>query len=86
MFQTLFVLLPTFVLKLNLMKSNLGNFDRVIRILIAVIIATLYSFNIITGTAAIVALILAAVFVLTGFVSFCPIYFVFGWSTKSKKE
>ena len=62
----------------------MGNADRTIRILIAAVIATLFFTNVITGTLGIVLLVLAAVFVLTSLVSFCPLYAPFGLSTCSK--
>jgi hypothetical protein len=60
--------------------------DRVIRILVALIIVGLYFTNQITGLAAIILLILAAIFILTSFISFCPLYFPFGISTKGKQK
>lgn len=64
----------------------MGNTDRIIRIIIAAIITTLYLTNIITGTIGIVLLILSAVFVLTGLISFCPLYSIFGISTCPAKR
>ena len=64
----------------------MGSADRIIRVIIAVIIATLYFTNVITGMLGIVLLILAAVFLLTSFISFCPIYAPFGLSTCAIKE
>lgn len=66
------------------MKTNMGTVDRIFRLLVAVVIAILYMTNQITGTAAIILLIIAAVFVLTSVISFCPLYFPFGLSTKKK--
>lgn len=63
------------------MKKNMGSADRVIRVLIALIIATLYFIEVISGTVAIVLLVLAAVFILTSLVSTCPLYMPFGLST-----
>lgn len=68
------------------MKKNMGMADRVIRIFVALIIAALYFTNQITGLAAIILLILAAIFILTSFISFCPLYFPFGISTKGKQK
>lgn len=68
------------------MKPNMGTTDRVVRILIAIVIAVLYFVNIISGTIAIVLLILAGVFILTGFMSFCPLYLPFGISTRKKEN
>lgn len=67
-----------------MMKKNMGSVDRVIRILVAVAIAILYFTNQISGTAAIILGALAIVFVLTSFISFCPLYIPFGISTNKK--
>ncbi len=66
------------------MKKNMGTADRVIRILIAAVIAVLYFTDQITGTAAIILGILAIIFLLTSFVSFCPLYAPFRISTRGK--
>ncbi len=66
------------------MKVNMGTADRVIRILVALLIVILYFTNQITGTTAIIFGVLALVFVATSTVSFCPLYFPFGISTKKK--
>ncbi len=68
------------------MKKNMGTADKVIRILIAVVIGVLYFTNAISGTLAIVLGILAIVFVLTSFISFCPLYLPFGINTFKKKR
>jgi CBS-domain-containing membrane protein len=67
------------------MKKNMGNTDRIIRFIIAAIFVALYFGGIVTGTIGIVLLVLAGVFVLTSFVSFCPLYAPFGISTCSTK-
>lgn len=67
------------------MKPNMGTADKAVRILVAVIIAILYFTNQITGIAAIILLILAGIFILTSFISFCPLYLPFGISTRKKK-
>jgi len=66
------------------MKSNLGMADKVVRILAAVAIGILYFMNVITGTAAIVLLIVAIILVLTSLISFCPIYYMLGIKTRKK--
>ena len=67
------------------MKKNMGAIDKTIRILLAVIIAILYFTNNISGVAAIILLIFAGIFILTSFMSFCPLYLPFGISTLKKK-
>ena len=66
------------------MKANMGKVDKFIRISLAVIILALYSFNLISGTLALVLFIVAAIFIITSFISFCPLYYPFGISTKLK--
>ena len=66
------------------MKANIGTLDRIIRVLVAVVIAILYFTGVVSGTAAMVLLILAGVFVLTSLIKFCPLYLPFGLSTKKK--
>lgn len=69
------------------MKKNMGQGDRFLRIIIAVIIAILYFSGVISGTLGLVLLILAGIFILTSFISFCPLYAPFGISTcKVKKK
>ena len=67
------------------MKKNMGSIDKGIRVVIAVVIAALYYFNIIEGTLAYVLMALALVFLLTSFISFCPLYLPFGFNTCKKK-
>ena len=67
------------------MKNNMGSADRIIRLVIAAVAAALYFTNTITGTLGIVLMALAGIFVLTSFVSFCPLYTLFGISS-CKKE
>ena len=68
------------------MKKNMGITDRVIRVIIAVIIVLLYFTKVITGTLGIILIALAGIFVLTSFISFCPIYAPFGLNTCKVKE
>jgi len=67
------------------MKKNMGTTDKMIRSLVAIVIAILYFTNVLTGTLGLILLILAAVFLLTSFISFCPLYAPFGISTCQKK-
>jgi hypothetical protein len=67
------------------MKSNMGTTDKIIRIAIAALVAVLYFTNVISGTVGIILLVLAAVFVLTSLISFCPLYLPFGINTGKKK-
>lgn len=64
----------------------MGMADRVIRIIIAAVIAVLFFMKIIPGTLGIILLVLAGIFLLTSFISFCPLYAPFGINTCSVKE
>jgi small-conductance mechanosensitive channel len=68
------------------MKKNMGNIDRTVRVIIAILIAVLYFTNVISGTAAIILGIIAVAFVLTSMMSFCPLYLPFGWNTAKKEK
>lgn len=63
------------------MQKNMGNLDRIIRVIIAIVIGALYYTGTLTGTVGLVLLVLAVVFVLTSMVSFCPLYRIVGLST-----
>ncbi|MES2519396.1 MAG: DUF2892 domain-containing protein [Bacteroidota bacterium] len=65
------------------MKKNMGGTDRIIRIIVAIVALGLYFTNTISGILGIVALVVAGIFLLTSFVSFCPLYTVIGISTCS---
>jgi hypothetical protein len=67
------------------MKKNMGSTDKSIRIVIALVIAALYYFNVIEGTLAYVLMAFALIFLLTSFISFCPLYLPFGINTGKKK-
>jgi hypothetical protein len=68
------------------MKKNMGTIDRVIRTVLAVVIAVLYFTGQISGTVAIVLGIVAVAFLLTSLVGWCPIYNPFGISTRKKSK
>lgn len=70
------------------MKKNMGTIDRAVRFLVAVLIAILYFTNQISGIAAIILGIFAVVFLVTSFMSSCPLYPPLKLSTikKSNKD
>jgi len=63
------------------MKKNMGSVDKIIRLIVAAVVAVLYFTNVITGTFGVVLLVLSGVFVLTSLISFCPLYAIFGIRT-----
>ena len=68
------------------MKKNMGNTDRIIRVIAAIVFSALYFSGTITGTFGIILLVLGAVFLATSFINFCPLYTLFGMNTNEKKE
>lgn len=68
------------------MKKNMGMADRIIRILVAVAIAILYFTHQISGTLAIILLAVAGIFIITSFISICPLYLPFGIRTNKKSS
>lgn len=63
------------------MKKNMGSTDRIIRFVIAGIMALLYFSGTVSGTLGYIALAVVAIMLLTSFVSFCPLYAPFGIKT-----
>lgn len=68
------------------MTKNMGNTDKLIRLIIAAVIAVLFYTGAISGTLAIVLGIFAVIFALTSLVSFCPLYTLVGINTCSAKK
>lgn len=61
------------------MSPNVGKFDRVNRIIAAILAAV---FALLTsGTLSMVLWVVAAIMILTAAVKFCPVYKLFGFST-----
>ncbi|MDH7911278.1 DUF2892 domain-containing protein [Winogradskyella sp. SYSU M77433] len=68
------------------MKKNMGSLDKGIRVVLAITVALLYYFNVIEGTLAYVLMAFAIIFLLTSFISFCPLYTVLGINTCKIKK
>jgi hypothetical protein len=66
------------------MTKNMGTADRVIRTVLAVLIAVLYFTGTISGTLAVVLGIVAIAFLATSLIGWCPLYVPFKISTKKK--
>lgn len=63
------------------MKRNMSNTDRIVRAVLAVIFAYLYFGGVVSGAFGIILLVLAAVFLITAILAFCPLYVPFKIST-----
>lgn len=68
------------------MKANMGNADRIIRIIVALVLGVLILTDTLTGTWAVILGLLGLVFLATSFMSFCPLYLPFGISTRKSDK
>ncbi len=68
------------------MTLNMGQADRIVRPLIAIILIALFFTNTLNGTLGIIALVVAGIFLLTSVVGMCPLYRLFGISTCKVKS
>ena len=66
------------------MTKNMGMLDRSLRVAAALVVVALYFTGRLSGTLAIVLLVLAGIWLLTSFVSFCPLYTLIGFSSDKK--
>lgn len=64
------------------MKINMGRWDRIIRMLIALLIVILLLVDVLNGTLAVILGIVAIIFLVTSVFGFCPLYVPFKFSTK----
>lgn len=64
------------------MTKNMGSLDKTLRLIAAVVLIALAATGTISGAFAIAAYVVAAIFVVTSFVSVCPAYLPFGISTR----
>ena len=68
------------------MKRNVGTFDKVIRIIVALIVIVLIVMGVVKGTLAIILAALGAIFIITSLLGFFGLYTLFGISTCPKKS
>jgi hypothetical protein len=59
----------------------MGNTDRIIRVIFAIVVSILFFTHTITGTAGLVLLVLGGIFLATSLINFCPLYLPFGINT-----
>lgn len=66
------------------MKLNMGSLDRIIRLLITLLIVILLIAGVLQGALAVILGIVAIIFFVTSLFGFCPLYVIFGISTRKK--
>lgn len=60
------------------MNQNLGIIDRILRVVIGLVTYALFLTGLTSGALGLVTLIVGTVFILTSFVSICPLYKIIG--------
>jgi hypothetical protein len=68
------------------MTPNMGSTDRIVRLLLAAVLAYLFVNETVTDTWSYVVLAGAAILTVTSLIRFCPLYLPFGIQTCSKRE
>jgi len=68
------------------MNKNMGSYDKLIRLAVAIVLIVLYYKGTLIGTLGVIALVAALVLTVTSLISFCPIYKIFGISSLKKEE
>jgi Protein of unknown function (DUF2892). len=68
------------------MKKNVGIVDKIFRIIAAIIVVVLYFTGHVDGWLAVILLVVAAVFIFTSIIGFCPLYSIFRIDTREKSE
>jgi hypothetical protein len=69
------------------MKSNMGNADRLVRIIIAALLAALYFSGVVTNsTLATVFWVIGIIFTITSAIGYCPLYTLGGFNTLGGKR
>lgn len=64
----------------------MGNVDRIVRLILAAVFGYLFFSSAVTGALGYVLVAVGAIFILTSFISFCPLYSLVGLSTCPVKE
>ena len=66
------------------MKANMGTLDRTIRAIVGVVLIALWPLALLQGTAAIIALVVGVVLLLTALLGWCPPYSLLGINTGAR--
>jgi hypothetical protein len=66
--------------------KNIGSVDRIVRLVLAAVVAVLYFTGVISGVSAIILGLLAVVLLATSLLGFCPLYLLFRFSTNKARQ
>jgi hypothetical protein len=67
------------------MKKNVGSIDKIVRYVLAAILIALFAFNVVSGLLGYILLAVAAIFIVTSLLNFCPIWWLLGLKTNKAK-
>ena len=67
------------------MKKNVGTVDKIVRTIVALVIAILFEIHVINGLYSKILVLVALAFLLTSIFGFCPVYTVLGVNTFNSK-
>jgi len=68
------------------MKKNIGSADKIIRYALAAIIIVLFALKVVSGVLGFILLAVAAIFIVTALLDFCPIWWILGVRTNAAKK
>lgn len=68
------------------MTKNMGNADKLIRVIIAAVVGILYYLGKIEGALAYVLMAIAIILLITSLINFCPLYKIFGINSCKLKK
>jgi len=68
------------------MTKNIGTIDKIIRIVAALILSTLYITGIVSGTFGYIILAIGGILLLTALVDFCPFYAILKMKSTKKPQ
>jgi hypothetical protein len=68
------------------MNKNIGSVDKIIRYVLAAILIVLFVLNVVSGLLGYILLAVAAIFIVTSLLSFCPIWWMLGIKTNTAKN
>jgi len=68
------------------MKKNMGNLDRIVRVILSIVFAVLFFTGTVSGAMGMLLLVAGGVFLATSVISFCPLYTLLGINTCSVKK
>ena len=66
------------------MKPNMGTIDRIIRAIVGIALIATWSFDLLQGVSATIALVVGIVMLLTALLRWCPPYAQFGINTGAR--